>query len=580
VKKGQIAEAIRHALAGGSYDAAADLIPRATRPAIFRGATFGLSAWYRALPEDVLRTRPELAIGYAWVLIDFRDLEHAEERLRHAEVALETRADLFAADYCQELQTLIEITRAVIEVMHGNVDRAISRAAEAMDSPAAFDAGTQGSAYFDVIEVRSAGNFALGLAHLSHRAIKEAADYFGRVAADNRDTADRSVFLVLGTAGLASAQRLAGQLDLARAAYERAIEWSTGYAEVPVRAGSHYTGLADVLRERNELDAALEHAMYGLGLEPSLRTPGAERWVEWNVCNVLVLARVKQARGDLNGALADVHEAREQIKRFGTIAFTAILDAFEAQLQLAQGNIDAAVRWLRTAEAQPTPLRVGLTPHVVLYVSEHPEIAPAQVLVAQGRACCASAPLQRALTVLDDLQNKAKRSGMVWLRAKALVLEALARQALGERAAACSALDAALALAEPVGAMRLFLDEGPALADLLRDRRTHGSNPAYAADILSALDVRTLSHQGSTEARNRPAAEPLTERELEVLRLLATGQSAPQIARALYVEVNTVRTHVKHLYGKLGVHSRDQAVWRARELGLLPRDHPAISPSW
>jgi LuxR family maltose regulon positive regulatory protein len=169
---------------------------------------------------------------------------------------------------------------------------------------------------------------------------------------------------------------------------------------------------------------------------------------------------------------------------------------------------------------------------------------------------------------------------MVWLRAKALVLEALARQALGERAAACSALDAALALAEPVGAMRLFLDEGPALADLLRDRRTHGSNPAYAADILSALDVRTLSHQGSTEARNRPAAEPLTERELEVLRLLATGQSAPQIARALYVEVNTVRTHVKHLYGKLGVHSRDQAVWRARELGLLPRDHPAISPSW
>jgi LuxR family maltose regulon positive regulatory protein len=123
--------------------------------------------------------------------------------------------------------------------------------------------------------------------------------------------------------------------------------------------------------------------------------------------------------------------------------------------------------------------------------------------------------------------------------------------------------------------MRLFIDEGAPMAELLRERRAHGAHPDYAAALLASLesdlpsDTQTAAPSSDAESRGLRLTEPLTERERDVLRLLAVGQSTPEIARALYVEVNTVRTHVKHLYDKLGVHSRDQAVWRARELSLI-----------
>ncbi len=322
-------------------------------------------------------------------------------------------------------------------------------------------------------------------------------------------------------------------------------------------------------------DAALDYATQGLRLSNELGAARAERWIEWHICNLLVLARVKQAQGDVEGALDVVREAQEQLTGSGAISIAAILAAFEAQLHLARGDLDSAVRWLRSVDAQQAPLRFGVTPQVSVYATEHLAIAPIQVLIAQGRASRDPAPIYRALTLLDELQAKAERSDLAWLRAKALILRALARQGLGEMSAALSALDQALALAQAGRFMRLFINEGSSMADLLRERRTDGANPDYAAALLAALegqppsDSEKAARPHGAESHGLRLTEPLTERELDVLRLLAVGQSTPEIARALYVEVNTVRTHVKHLYDKLGVHSRDQAVWRARELSLL-----------
>jgi LuxR family maltose regulon positive regulatory protein len=187
--------------------------------------------------------------------------------------------------------------------------------------------------------------------------------------------------------------------------------------------------------------------------------------------------------------------------------------------------------------------------------------------------------MRRALTLLDRLREKEERSDLAWLRVKTLLLQAMAQHMLGETAPALAALEQALALAESGGCVRVFVDEGLPMAALLRHLQASGILPQFMATLLDAQDGQGPEGSRSTggpsvfSPSSRPgsptSAEPLTERELDVLRLLAVGQSNPEIARALYIEVNTVKTHVKSLYGKLGVHSRVRATQRAKELGLL-----------
>jgi ATP/maltotriose-dependent transcriptional regulator MalT len=189
------------------------------------------------------------------------------------------------------------------------------------------------------------------------------------VAAVNR-ASNRGLFMVLAAVGEASAHRMAGDFELALETYKRAIAWSEERSHPSLLAGSLYTGLADVLRERNELDAALERATQGIRLARELGAEGAERWIEWHICNLLVLARIKHAQGDLDGALADIHAAQEQLKGSGATSFAVILTAFEAQLRLAQGDIETADRNLYSTEMDPEPVRFGLTPQFFVYASE------------------------------------------------------------------------------------------------------------------------------------------------------------------------------------------------------------------
>jgi LuxR family maltose regulon positive regulatory protein len=453
--------------------------------------------------------------------------------------------------------------RAVISVMQGDTARAIPQAQAALDGLADSD-----------LRARSIAGIALGLAHLSQEAASQAAEAFRGVAAVNR-AMHFGLFMMLAAVGEACAHRMAGALDTANATYEQGIEWCTAHAHPFLLEGSLYTGLADVLRERHELEAALDRATYGIRRSTELGAAQAERWIEWHVCNMLVLARIRQAQGELAGALASVHEAQDMLKSLGASAFVAILAAFEAQIHLAQGDVAAAVRWLRSVEAHAAPPRFGLTPQFFVYATEHLEIAPVQVLIAQGRATGDPASLRLALARLDELRVKAERSDLAWLHSKTLALQALAYQALGEMAPALAALDQALTLAQAERYIHLFVDEGPPMADLLRRLRTHGTAPEHLAAVLAALDTRppedALPAPGrrAGEPLTHPLTEALTERELDVLRLMAAGQSNPEIAHALCVEVNTVKTHVKSLFGKLGVHSRMHAARRAQELGLL-----------
>jgi LuxR family maltose regulon positive regulatory protein len=199
-------------------------------------------------------------------------------------------------------------------------------------------------------------------------------------------------------------------------------------------------------------------------------------------------------------------------------------------------------------------------------------VTPARILLAQGRATGDGGLLGRAERALEAAGQLAESCGLGWLRLRVLILRALLADARGDRAAARGWLTAAVAQAEPEGVVRPFLDEGEPMAALLADLRVVAARDGREPGGGARTSLRTLlaAFPGHGPGPHRAGLlEELTERELAVLRLLASGRSNAGMAAELFVEQSTVKTHLIHLYSKLGVHSRTQAVARARALGLL-----------
>jgi LuxR family maltose regulon positive regulatory protein len=229
---------------------------------------------------------------------------------------------------------------------------------------------------------------------------------------------------------------------------------------------------------------------------------------------------------------------------------TAVLAKLRVRLWLAQGNLAAASQWLREYDLSPSD-RVDLAREVE-------QLAVVRVLLALDQPA-------EALPLLDRLLQGAEQAGRMRSLIEILVLQALARRIQGDADRALSALARALALAEPEGYVRTFVDEGEALARLLHRALMRGIAPGYVGRLLAASGESAQS--GATVAQ--ALVEGLTERETEELRLIAAGLSNREIARELVVAVSTVKSHINHIYGKLDVKNRTQAISRARTLGLL-----------
>ena len=312
-----------------------------------------------------------------------------------------------------------------------------------------------------------------------------------------------------------------------------------------------HAGMSELYRERDDLPAAIAHLQTSQELGEHNGMP--QHQYRWRVA----MARVREAEGDLDGALALLDEA-ERLYVSDFFPNVRPVPALRARVLIAQGRLGEAEGWAREQ---------GLSAEDDLsYLREFEHITLARVLLARQAGERAELSVHEAARLLERLLLAAEAGGRTGRVIEILVLRALAHQALGDVQAALASLERAVTLAEPEGYVRVFADEGPPMTALLRAAVKQGNRRDYARRLLAAAS-------GTEQARPRTQAliDPLSERELDVLRLLATDLDGPAIARELMVSLNTMRTHTKSIYTKLAVTNRRTAVRRAEELGLLTR---------
>jgi LuxR family maltose regulon positive regulatory protein len=313
--------------------------------------------------------------------------------------------------------------------------------------------------------------------------------------------------------------------------------------------------MSELYCERNDLHTAMQHLLKSKELGEFNGLPkNAYRWR-------VAMARLREAQGELDDALQLLDEA-EPLYVSDFSPNVRPVAALKARVYIRQGALDKALDWAHeqklSAEENPS------------YLREFEHITLARLLLAQYKSSHSEGTLREAIGLLARLLRAAEEGGRMGSAIEIYVLQALANQMWREIPAALVPLERALTLAEPDGYVRIFLDEGSDMIQLLREAAAGGIVPDYAGRLLAAEqeeNIRETPLPVSTALQ--PLIEALSQRELEILRLLQTELSVPEIASELVIAASTVRSHTKSIYSKLGVNNRRAAVKRAAELNLI-----------
>jgi LuxR family maltose regulon positive regulatory protein len=554
-QNGERPVAIGHALAAGDFERAADLVEQAI-PAMRRTRQEArLRGWLEVLPDEVVQVRPVLSVYYAGVLLLGGELEGVEGRLRDAERWLEPvtgdreepqvpSAGMVVADEeeYRRLPAQIEMYRAGQALARGDApgtvehaQRAIGLALEDDHLCRASAAGLLGLVYW--------GSGDLEAGHRAYSACVEGLRRAGFVAD------------ILGCSiALADIRSTQGRLGQALRTFEQALQLAGEQGGSVLRGTADmYVGMSEIARERGDLPAATQLLLGSQELGEHTGLP--QNRYRWRVA----MARVREAEGDLRGALDLLNEA-ERLYVSDFFPNVRPVPAVKARIWIAQGRLGEALGWARD---QGLSVDDNLS-----YLREFEHITLARLLLARYQGERAERSLHEAAQLLERLLPAAEAGGRTGRVIEILVLRGLAHQALGDLPAALGSVDRAVTLAEPEGYVRVFAAEGPPMGALLRAAAKHGTAPDYIRRLLAAASG--AEHNGPIK---QDLIEPLSERELDVLRLLGSELDGPAIARELMVSLNTMRTHTKNIYAKLAVTNRRAAVRRAAELNLLPRTH-------
>jgi ATP/maltotriose-dependent transcriptional regulator MalT len=552
-QNGEQPVAIGHALAAGDFGRAADLVELAILAMRRVRQEAKLLGWLEMLPDDVVQARPVLSVFFAGALLVSGELEGVEGWLRNAERWLEpmtgdhagppaASAEMVVADEeeYRRLPGTIELYRAGLALARGDIPGAVRHAQRALELAPDDDhlcrasaAGLLGLVYW--------GSGDLEAGHRAYSACVAGLRRAGFVAD------------ILGCSiALADIRITQGRLGEALRTYEQALQLGPEQGGSVLRGTADmFVGMSEIARERDDLRAATQLLLRSQELGEHTGLP--QNRYRWRVA----LARVREAEGNLPGALDLLNEA-ERLYASDFFPNVRPVPALKARVWIAQGRLGEALGWAREQ---------GLSADDDLsYLREFEHITLARLLLARHEGERAEPSLHEATGLLQRLLLAAEAGGRTGRVIEILVLQALAHQALGDIPAALASLGRAVTLAEPEGYVRVFADEGPAMAALLRAVAKQGIARNYVRRLLAA--VSGTEHNGPTE---QELIEPLSERELDVLRLLGTDLDGPAIARELMVSLNTMRTHTKNIYAKLAVTNRRAAVRRAAELDLLPR---------
>jgi LuxR family maltose regulon positive regulatory protein len=550
-----ISEAIAHSLAVEDFERAAQLTEQTFFDRMSHGEDFAtMLARLVALPDEIIRARPRLGIMYAWMLAITLQLDAVEPRLQDIE--------RMAVDQLRvDLQRQITEIRAELARHQGEFAKAIELSHQVLEALPEERSITD-------MQTLTGSVFNLAWGYLQAGDVVTAQRWFSEALTISQ--AAGSIHLVLLTQrGLAQIYELRGQLRRANETYQQAIQIAAEAVQQsgqPVPATVYIQlGLGNLSREWNELDEA-----------DSLLTQGLEMGREWQIGGdtlrdgYLYQAQLKRAQGDMTGALDAIRQAQELALAYQSVpGFNDPIAACQAELTLTQAVVTGNSNYLETVEQWAESGGLQVNGSIDSLNDEFEYLVWARLLIAQNKLTPAAQLLARLLQAAEAGGRKG-RVIEIWL------LQALVQQAFGDIEQALTTIEHALSRAEPEGYIRLFVNESKPMEELLRRMKDKGGRVnEYVSQLLNVFREAKKIHPPSLRPGSgqvfiaQPLVDPLSERELEVLRLLGTDLSGPEIATELAVSVNTVKTHIKNIFSKLDAHSRYEAIERAKQLDLL-----------
>jgi LuxR family maltose regulon positive regulatory protein len=533
-ENGDLGAAFHHAIAAGDSVRAAGLAEAAWRGMEESFQTAALRGWVKKLPEEVIRVRPVLCTLLGRAFADAGEPEASELRLQDAERCLDG-SDLANEAQLKPLPAMIALIRAYNAQVQGNLATTVKYAEQAIQLIPENDSYR-----------RSQAAITLELTHWASGNLESAIRGLGDWM-ESMTQLGNHVFVVASAFAVADLLVGLGRLSEAERTYQDALQLAAQHGpEAEHITAHHHLGLSMIYRQRGDDTLAAHHLKRAaeLGLQTTLVD-----WLHrWHVAQ----AQLKEAAGDLETALALLDEAKRVYVQ-SEVPDLRPIAALKARIYLKQGRPDKARAW--AAER-------GLSlADEVSYLHEFEHLTLARLEIAN--------PLVNALLarLLQAAEAQKRRGSALDI----LLVQALAHEAQGNRPQALAALKRALSLAEPEGYVRIFVDEGEAMRLLIEKQSRNRDHPlsGYADKLLAAFAQPVAAPKSAIIHQKSDMIEPLSERELEVLKLLRSELSGPEIAQQLIVSLNTLRTHTNHIFNKLGVNNRRAAVLRAEELDLL-----------